>query len=173
MATIKFERFERDCQYNERCRKDGGRFIYDYRVMIDGEFRAVLSRDLGNKYELYDAEHRPIHLGEGNWYPKHIGSKIGHKKDFQGAISVALADNKIPTLAQLAELQQAEDFADAKAAADQREAERVRRIRAAAVDLYDVLKLALPILEGANSRCTQDTVLIQKVRSAVSKAEVA
>lgn len=38
-------------------------------------------------------------------------------------------------------------------------------------ELLEQLKLALPILEGANSRCTHDSAFIINVRAAISKAE--
>lgn len=45
------------------------------------------------------------------------------------------------------------------------------RLIAAAPDLLEALKLARPILEGANSRCTGDTALILRVHAAIAKAE--
>jgi hypothetical protein len=45
------------------------------------------------------------------------------------------------------------------------------RLIAAAPDLLTALKLALPILEGANAKCTGETAFIRRVRAAIAKAE--
>lgn len=44
------------------------------------------------------------------------------------------------------------------------------RLAAAAPELLEQLKLVLPILEGVNSRCTNDTAMILNVRAAIAKA---
>jgi hypothetical protein len=50
-------------------------------------------------------------------------------------------------------------------------AESDARLMAAAPELLEQLKLVLPLLEGANSRCKNDTAMIQSVRAAIAKAQ--
>lgn len=45
------------------------------------------------------------------------------------------------------------------------------RLIAAAPEMLEALKLVLPLLEGINSRCTNDTAMIKTIRSTISKAE--
>lgn len=42
---------------------------------------------------------------------------------------------------------------------------------AAANELLEMLTLALPILEGANAKCTNDTAFIKRVRAVIAKAK--
>jgi len=45
------------------------------------------------------------------------------------------------------------------------------RLIAAAPDLYEALRLAMPILERANALCTGGTAFIALARAAIAKAE--
>lgn len=145
MPTIKFERFERECGHNEQARKDGSQLLYDYRVIIDGEFRALWSRQSyasrDELYRLYDPDHRPI-LIDPEQYHKHMGAPVPNKAAFEAAIAEALAGNRIPTLAQLAELTKAEERARLAALVKAQEVLRENRIESAAQALFDALEAA-------------------------------
>lgn len=172
--NITFERFERDCGFNqnERQRSNNPRLLYDFKVVIDGEWRAILKRGIGRGYEIYDADHRPIHgRNRSTHYAKHLGEEVEKQADFFQFVSDLLVMGRIPTLAEMAEKREQEA---ARAKEIDRQARQNIRNRVASAhgpELLEMLKLVHPILEGVNRRCTNETVMIQRVRALIAKAE--
>lgn len=101
---IRFERFERDVQYNRDRRAEGELryLIYDFRVMIAGEHRATLWRDsIGRQgYNLRDADGRPIPDRDSSH--EHIGAEVSRQSDFFQFVQDRLS--RIPSATGLAEL---------------------------------------------------------------------
>jgi hypothetical protein len=103
--SIYIEREARDCPHNTEVRANGrslggSRILYDYKILIDGEFRAIaLGNGSGQRgFRLHDANRDPIILSKHQ--PHHLGAEIDRKDDIIPAISTNL--DKIPTLDQLA-----------------------------------------------------------------------
>jgi len=137
MPTIKFVRVERDCPRNKSLRAAGDNvgIIYDFDVLIDGEKRAQMRRDIhGRGYQVYDADGRPV--GKG----RYDGADVGSKAEFLNVASALLDAGLIPTLAQMAEKRAAEARAKAEAVAAKKEEQRQHAIRHHATALYDALK---------------------------------
>ena len=138
-TQIKFERFARDCGANEDRKRKGLPLYYDWRVLIDGEFRAVLVREIyGKGYELNDAAYRTIYeASEVTWgYRRPV--KIANKAGFEAAIETALRDNLIPTIAELKWLRAYDAATVINKRIDQEAEDRAERIAKAAPQLYEV-----------------------------------
>lgn len=132
MTSIKFERFERDCQRNKNIRNDGetAGIIYDWRVIIGGEHRATLYREPSG-YEIRDPDHRPIQTAARaaqTWGGRHRGSTVDKRADFEQFVTDLLREDRIPTLVFLAQLRVAE--AAAKVARDLQARQNIRDWRA-------------------------------------------
>lgn len=139
MPEIKFERFERDAQFNkERAPRDK---INDFRVIIDGEFRALLRRRVwGRGYFLTDIDQRdierPYPKSYGGGHPIHIESQ----GLFKVAILAALTEGLIPDAQTLEEIRAVETAKMHAEAAEEDARRREGRMGNAAPRLYDLLK---------------------------------
>jgi hypothetical protein len=105
--TIQIEREARDCPHNDEVRAKGrslggSRILYDYKILIEGEFRAyAFGNGSGQRgFRLYDANRDPIVLSQHQ--PHHLGAEIDKKDDIIPIAAIALELGKIPTLDQLA-----------------------------------------------------------------------
>lgn len=151
---LKFERVLRDCDYNKRLQAEyagsgtAPHLIYDFKVLINGEFRALLNRrTAGPGYVVYDADHQPIapvrNVGRTIVYGGHAIEFISKQSGFEFAIQRLLTEGAIPTLGELVVRQEQREAAERKALADREERVRVDRIKDAGVDLYEALKALL------------------------------
>jgi hypothetical protein len=105
MPNIDIEREARDCPYNDDVRTkgrslSGSRILYDYKILIDGEFRAyALGNGSGQRgFRLHDANRDPIHIN--NHEPRHLGAELNRIGNIIPVVAANL--DKIPTLDQLA-----------------------------------------------------------------------
>lgn len=95
-----FERVVRDCPHNDSC-TDARQIIYDFDVIIAGERRAVLRRNVhGRGYDVVDAELeaiyvRPVPPNTNAYYHQ---AKVEKQADFVSAIDGLLLSNRIPTV---------------------------------------------------------------------------
>lgn len=147
MSTITFTKVLRDCPYNDKQRHTRRpRFIYDHRVMIDGEWRATFCRmNYTIGFDLYDPDGHHLPEPDGVKLRYHGGSRF-YIGLFMPVIKERLDAGLIPTLAQLAANRAAAAKAAAKRArADREDSIRQRKMRAG-VELYDALKEAVPLL---------------------------
>lgn len=142
MATdnITFGRYERDCPANKNRRAGSRPLFYDFRVVIDGEYRAILSKG-SNSYRLYDPDYRPI-LTDADaasvYFPKHMGSEVKKQDDFFQFV----ADNlhRIPTAEQLAETRRKESDLRAEIRRKAEQAVRDRKAEHCGPSLLAALK---------------------------------
>lgn len=117
-ASLKFEREQRDCPANDRLGNgaSGGRFIYDWRVIIDGAHRCTFKKTtVGNResfggYQLFDCEGRPIRTirenMRGSHWPPHFGTPVQQQSEFAACIQTLLYEMAIPSIReQMAETQ--------------------------------------------------------------------
>jgi hypothetical protein len=149
MADIKIEKYQRDCPHNTQLiGVKGARLIYDFRVIIDGEYRAEIRGGAINKdYGLYDTARRPIYIRGNN-------AVIGRKRDlvlFQQTIEKLLHEDKIPTLDEIATYRAGLVQQREAAYVASQEHARIERIQWAAVDLYEALKAMMQALRSANA----------------------
>lgn len=177
--TLKFVRVERESGYNEQLRRQGAvtGYTYDYMVEINGECRAILSKNsFSTGYHVYDADHEPIvGLSLTSGRTKRMAGRdveyVAKKADFEFAIERLFTEGVIPTLGELAVRREERAAGEREALKQEAEAKRLNAIQAAGLDLYEALKAAMFLLEGINSRCTNDTVMILNCRKAIAKAE--
>lgn len=141
MVAINIERVKRQCQYNDNVSSGRikGHPIYDWDVLIDGEYRAQFRPGVYKGYDLFDPDGFNI-KGASQRSSFVRRSDVGAKAEFEGKILECLDKLLIPTLAQLAaaraKRQQEQDARD-----DARmEIMRVKRIQAAGPELLDALK---------------------------------
>lgn len=165
VASITFERFERDCDYNKDLRRDGGEsargIIYDFKVMIYGEHRCTIKRRYsGSKgYNVEIASSRHYH---GPIKVDRYVYVIKSQSVFEREINWLMSKDAIPTTQQIEEMDAEIDRKAAKRKADQDEADRIERIKEAGLELYAAAKA---LLEGG------DVGKIEALRRAVFKAE--
>lgn len=136
---IEFERYERDCPANRQrhAGREMGAFIYDFKVIIDGEHRAILSREVyGKGYRLYDAAHRPIVESAGNRYA-HMGLEVEKQADFADAVRAQI--DRIPSAWGLSELACAEALIDIQITVEARKRLRQDAINKHADAVFDAL----------------------------------
>jgi hypothetical protein len=147
---VTFVRVERKCLYNESARTKGQPLIIDFNVLINGEHRATFVKWDRNsrRYTLsYVDDHRDIKLKTRPSQPDSYEdvATAPSQKDFLAIVNKALAQNRLPTLAQIAE-KIAKDRQEAVAEAIKREQNVVASINtqmlnAAAPQLYSTLNL--------------------------------
>jgi hypothetical protein len=140
--VIAFERFERDNDYNKNCRAKGRNrdIIYDFKVLVDGEWRAIWSRIFSGKgYELRDPDHRPIkeRPPEGRSWTTYAVT-VARQAEFANCIERCLIEDLIPTLDEMARLRLIEEALKEHHKRIQAEQDRVHRIELAAVPLYQI-----------------------------------
>lgn len=76
---IVLSRYERDCPHN---RNGMTPKINDFRVYVDGEFRAVFKKEYsGRGYRAYDVGGFPIHARDG-YAPPHLGDLVASQAGF-------------------------------------------------------------------------------------------
>jgi hypothetical protein len=143
MATIKFERVERDCGYNKQTKADYAasssrpRLIYDFHVMIDGEYRCKFVREYtGKGYHLQDADYRPIAPPLPHYA---TGRKVASQAQFESTIAELLEADKIPTLERMAELRDREDQEKRRKQLERRDDRRAHILAQHGVELYNAL----------------------------------
>lgn len=99
---LDFQRVVRDCQANDRT-IDSRSLIYDFDVIVDGERRAVWSRDYGKGYSLRDANDEAVHIRaarEDDYNPDHsLRARAEKKADFAAITEGLLASGRIPSIA--------------------------------------------------------------------------
>lgn len=171
--TIKFERYERDCQRNRNIRAgqaslnigNSKGILNDFRVIIDGEQRAIWSRGT-KEYTLLDIDHAHIKFRENEW-DQFIRSSQGQFEHF-----IRKHLDVIPTLAEI-ETRRAKAKRD-KAARIKRESEAARldQIRAHAPELLDALTAILPLAEAylKSAPSHPDNAKIEDARAAIGAA---
>lgn len=140
---LEFKRFERDCPANEARKLDGSQLIYDWYVIIDGELRALWSRNVsGVGYQLYDPDHRPICTPKdrADIWARERPIKVKSKALFDGATSTALSDGVIPTLADLEWLRAYDAATVINKRLDEEAEDRAERIRSVAPALFKAAK---------------------------------
>lgn len=148
--NITLERFERDSEANKKARQESNqpRLTYDFKVLIEGEYRALLSKEVyGRGYRIYDPDHRPLRKAGDSGYPKHLGSEIGKQADFFQVVKDMLDAGLIPTIAGLAKQREREA---AKAIEDDKTARQAIRDRIAqqhGPELLAALKGLLEIVD--------------------------
>lgn len=144
MNKIKLQQYERDCPANTTMRNDGRpsrHLIRDFRVLIDGEHRAILTRNRygGGGYELRDPDHRQITNGDKTNAHSDLPIKIASQAMFLTGLTKLLEAGRIPTLAQI-ETARAKDRADK---VERKRHQRLNDIKDAKIDnaeaLYDAL----------------------------------
>lgn len=178
MPKIEFIREERDCGHNKDLRADGVTrgILYDWKVMIDGEYRALLHRvSHSNYYEVIAAGRRsfdPIKEGAG-WSAR--TARVGKKADFEAKISELLERGKIPTLQQMAD-QRAAYVRDRLARrAERREDRRIRQIESAGVALYEALKAIIEDVKPSTGIAPHELIVdpanLARAQHAVAMAE--
>lgn len=146
--NITFERFARECGANDTARAKGWTLIYDFKVMIDGEHRATLSKNTcGRGYEIYDADHRPIHgQSRSRHFAKHLGEEVAKQADFFQFVSDLLASGRIPTLSQMADLRAQEAQKAAEIDRQARQEIRHEAARASGPQLLSAIKYLLAVV---------------------------
>lgn len=159
--TIRFERVERDCQYNEKIKADYAgqsrrpHLLCDFKVMVQDEHRATF-RKLGSRsgYQLYDADGRPI-----RWLaytPNRAGHEVRAQSDFLSTIQVAMQKGLLPTVPEMARKRAEEAERDATMRADAEKEVREERIKRHGVDLLIALKAAVHALASYPSHLQAD-----------------
>lgn len=145
MPSIRFERYERDCGANETAKKTGSALIYDFRVMIDNQFRAIMSREYtGKGYRIFDADHRAIHKVGDTYLPKHRGSVVEKQDYFEQVVSECLEAGLIPTLLEMSQKRIAEDKAAEREATDEAYKQYKLGVESCALDLLELCKEIAP-----------------------------
>lgn len=138
MPEIKFERHERDCEYNKerRAKGDVRSILNDFHVIIDGEHRAILSRkDVGRGYWLTDLDGRRIRTNPDNRFTEIV---VEAQSLFKGVVLRHLA--LIPDTQALEEIRAAEGAKLRQQAAEEDAARRQGRLNQAAQRMYDLLR---------------------------------
>lgn len=134
MPDIKFERFVRDCAYNQQ----SDRKIYDFRVIIDGEFRALLIRHAACRgYNLTDIDGRTIERKPGNPWSR---VEILSKAMFRMGILAVLTEGLIPDAQTLEEIRANEAAKLHQEAAEEDAARRQGRMQESADKMYAMLR---------------------------------
>ena len=143
---IKFERYERDCPHNETIRKAGETrgIIYDFKVIIDGVFRAVwFKNSFGIGYELKDAA--PDHedrqyirypLGPDNTNPR-ATVKVNKQDEFLSMIERIISAIPTPEALEVRKAERLRKEAE-KVIADA-ESARQYRMKYKAGDMYEII----------------------------------
>lgn len=136
MPEITFERFERDCGHN----RESDRKINDFRVIIDGEFRALLKRNMyGRGYYLTDPDQRAIDRPNHKAH-RSFAINIPSQALFKMGILAALTEGLIPDAQTLEEIRAAEAAKRRQEAEEKRAEERGERLREAGPRMYDMLR---------------------------------
>lgn len=132
MPEIKFERYERECAYNQQSDSK----INDFRVIIDGELRAVLvRRAAGRGYWLHDADYRPILSSPGNsWSAIEIKAQSLFKSTILRYLTL------IPDAQTLEEIRASEAAKERQEAADEAARQRRGRMNNCAQRMYAMLR---------------------------------
>ena len=172
MTTIKFERFERVCGHNKTARENGelSRIIYDWKVLIDGEYRAKLERYSGSSqgYTVQDVDGDPIDPPAKGY---RIGRRIPNQSLFVTVIEDMLANELIPTLEQI-EAKRAEKQAKIdKRKAEQAEQYRLNTIQQAGTFLYAALKLAQAEIHNPGAARANGIDIVDVIEQAFKQAE--
>lgn len=138
---IKIEKVKRVCSFNDdvAAGKTKSHFIYDFNVLIDGEYRAQFRPGLYNGYNLNDPDRFSIKgaTDHGRWDRK---SDVASQAEFQSKIESCLERGLIPTIAQLEAARLArQQKADAEDAA-RAEANRIYQIKETGLEMLAELK---------------------------------
>ena len=150
--SIHFERFLRDCPFNDRKVEAGDKHgrLYDFRVFINGELRGYW-KAIGHRrgYEFYDLGFKivraPYIKGDGTRHdddPRYRWRVVEARAQGQFTEMVVQELDYIPTLGQIKQRQHEEDEAAKAAAAQEAAAQRLARIRAAAPKMLEALCIA-------------------------------
>ena len=142
--VIKFERCERDCPHNDAIRKAGETrgIIYDFKVIIDGVFRAKWVKDFGTGYELKDAApdfEDCFYIRHPLGADKNPRAKVRAKKkdEFLGLVQLAIPNIPTPVMLEARKAERLRKEAE-KVIADA-ESSRQNRMKSKAGDMYEIL----------------------------------
>lgn len=136
MPDIKFERFERDCGHN----RHSGRKINDFRVIIDGEFRALLKRNMyGRGYYLTDPDQRAIDRPNHKIH-RSFPINIPSQAMFKMGILAVLTEGLIPDAQTLEEIRASEVAKQRQEALEEDARRRQGRMQESADKMYAMLR---------------------------------
>lgn len=136
MPEIKFERFERDCGHN----RESDRKINDFRVIIDGELRALLKRNVHARgYYLTDPDQRAIDRPNTKAH-RSFAITVMSQAEFKVAVLAALTEGLIPDAQTLEEIRAAEAAQRRQEAEDEDARRRKGRMMQAADKMYAMLR---------------------------------
>lgn len=175
MTDIKFERIERACDHNEKCRREHRGtgpvrgLIYDFKVLIDSEHRAEMHRDYsGKSYHVQDANGDPIDPLVRHY---RIGRKVDSQNRFQYHITDLLDHQQIPTLEELAENRAKRAAKIEKRKAEQADSYRIYAIRGAGMYLYAALQLARAEIHNPGAARASGIDILDVIEQAFAQAE--
>lgn len=173
LPKIHFEEVVRDCGYNRQAEENGDKLLKDLRVIIAGEYRAILSRcSPGERgYHIFDIDHRPLYLDE--WRRASLqGQKVDSRAGAHKFIKDMLLNNRIPTMAQIEQKRAEEKEATQAKEAAEKEAKKLRIIQAAAPRLFADLKGWFPLIEGSfEGRSDEYDKAIDETRALINELE--
>lgn len=166
IPAVTFKRVERVCAANQSRRESGDTsdITYDYEVIIDGEHRASLRREIfGRGYRLYDADGRPI--PEPGHHAKHLGMDVEQKSHFLSVIREQL--HRIPSVWGMAEMRSAEALIEIEVDCETRRQLREQAIKKVAGPVFDALvalrDVATINVEGRCARSALDVDLFAAI----------
>ena len=169
---IEFQKVERDCPHNKNIRSwlSIGTIIYDFIILIDGEYRAKWGRrrrGYGRGYVL-ETPNGDLILDEKNYR-----SESDSQAKFKNYVEWALTNGHIPTLAQLEQMRLKNEAAEKAKQEQLHEEARLEKIRNAAPELLEALKRAENFIQGFEDDETQEGIdaLLSNIRAAIAKAQ--
>jgi len=159
MPEIKFERYERDCDYNRSPTTHPRQKLNDFKVIIDGDERALLKRNVCSRgYYLTDLDGRAIKRPSRRPFSGTACIEIASQAEFERGIKLLLDEGLIPDMQTLEEVRAQEAAAKIEKEREELERKRRHRMNEAAPQMYAILKYALETGAILNGRDIIDVI---------------
>lgn len=105
LSSLDFRRVRRDCGHNTDPKTPASRIIYDFEVVLDGEVRAVWTRNYRSTgYELLDTNEEAVLTRAPNqneaYSQRHLYATADKKDDFVAITTELFLAQRIPTAAE-------------------------------------------------------------------------
>lgn len=147
MSKIEFEKFKRDVDWG---------VIYDFKIIIDGEFRAIWRRDISSVgYFLTDITEHSIYIAEGYRDKDIICPK---QALFESMTDELMTARLIPTIAENDERRRLREDNNADAKYLQGLRQRGSLIEAAAWEMYMALESVVAQASTGNIRAVEEAI---------------
>lgn len=145
MNGVTYVRVERVCGHNDKIKSGNSKeqLIYDYNVMIGGEWRAIFVKKVhALGYEIRDIDRNPIGKMDRHGRPEsQWDSEVKSKAEFDTKVVDFTNAGYIPTAEQLAAKRQARKDAAERREKLARDQWKIDRQMHAGPELYEALKL--------------------------------